>query len=327
MAAALEKLPRLDDPRVLVGFYTSDDAGVIKLDDHTALIQTVDFFTPIVDDPYTYGQIAAANSLSDVYAMGGEPLVALNIVGFPKDLFPLDVLGEILKGGQDKAFEAGISIIGGHTISDDELKYGLSVTGTVHPAQILTNSGAEPGDVLFLTKPLGTGTITTALKAGKGTPEMEKRVCELMTVLNRSAMRACKRIGVHACTDISGYGLLGHAYEMAVASRVSLIMQYQRIPILSDAVTTTNDGFVPGGTKANLLFVSSNVTFAADLSQTERYLLTDPQTSGGLLVAVEESKKEEMSAAFAMEGVEAFQIGRVAGENPGYISVEYSSHL
>lgn len=321
MAAALEKLPKLNDPRVLVGYNTADDAGVIKVNDELALVQTVDFFTPIVDDPYTYGQIAAANALSDVYAMGGTPFSALNIVGFPKDLFPLEVLAAILKGGQDKASEAGVPILGGHTISDQELKYGMAVTGLVHPQRILTNAGAHPGDALVLTKPIGTGTITTALKVGKGTAEMEKRVCTWMALLNKGAAEACIRVGVHAVTDITGFGLLGHALEMAEASGVGLLLRFADIPFMEDARQTTVAGFIPGGTRANLLHVQPQVDFPAQMEHDDKLLLNDPQTSGGLLIAVASDKLDELLRVGNESGVFMKVIGEVMAAGIGRIRV------
>ena len=304
-----------------MGYNTADDAGVIKLNDELALVQTVDFFTPIVDDPYTYGQIAAANALSDVYAMGGTPFSALNIVGFPRDLFPLEVLAAILQGGQDKAAEAGVPILGGHTISDQELKYGMAVTGLVHPQRILTNAGARPGDALVLTKPIGTGTLTTALKVGKGTPEMEKAVCSWMTQLNRGAAEACQQTGVHAVTDITGFGLLGHALEMAVASEVGLVLRFGEIPFIENAIATTEAGFVPGGTRANLLHVQPQVDFPADMTHDEKLLLNDPQTSGGLLIAIASDKLDALLRLGDEMGVFMKVIGEVVAAEVGRIRV------
>lgn len=317
----MEKLPKLNDPRVLVGFNTADDAGVIRLSDELALVQTVDFITPIVDDPYTYGQIAAANALSDVYAMGGKPFCALNIVGFPKELFPLEVLAAILQGGQEKAAEARTPILGGHTVSDQELKYGLAVTGLIHPGQLLTNAGARPGGVLVLTKPIGTGTITTALKAGQGTPEMEAEVCRSMATLNRAAAEVCQRIGVDAVTDITGFGLLGHALEMAEASGAGLVLRNEAVPVFAAAVATTAAGFVPGGTRANLLHIQPQVDFHDRISPEQRLLLCDPQTSGGLLIAVVEEKAFELVRAGREEGLRMAVIGEVISDHPGRIEV------
>ncbi len=321
MAAALEKLPPITDERVLVGLNTADDAGVIRLSDELALVVTVDIFTPIVDDPYMYGQISAANSLSDVYAMGGTPYCALNIVGFPKDIFPIEVLAEILRGGADKAREANTVILGGHTISDDELKYGLAVTGLIHPDKIITNANARPGDVLILTKPIGTGTITTALKAGKGTEPMIKYVTQLMVRLNKTAAEVCLRVGINACTDITGFGLLGHALEVAHGSGVGLVFKFDDVPFIPDAVETTKKGFVPGGTKANHLYAAPDVEYADRLGMNEQYLLCDPQTSGGLLISVPEDRAERLRKELTDAGDTACIIGYVTKENKGKIKV------
>ena len=318
MAAALEKLPqKIYDPRVLVGYNTADDAGVIKINDDLALVQTVDIFTPIVDDPYMYGQISAANSLSDVYAMGGVPFSALNIVGFPKDLFPMDVLADILAGGQDKTREADTAIIGGHTINDDELKYGLAVTGTIHPDKIITNAGAKPGDVLLLTKPIGTGTITTALKNGDSSPAVIDKVSQIMVTLNKTASEICQQVGVHAVTDITGFGLLGHTLEMAQGSHVGIRLTYEDIPIIPEAIETTAMGAVPGGTKANHLYTAPNVNYADHLTQDQQWLLNDPQTSGGLLISVTESKAQELQNRLTDSGVTAPFIGEVVEDFRG----------
>jgi selenide,water dikinase len=294
-----------------VGFNTADDAGVIKLNDEIALVQTVDIFTPIVDDPYMYGQISAANSLSDVYAMGGKPLSALNIVGFPRDIFPMEILGEILRGGQDKALEAGVAVIGGHTISDDELKYGMAVTGIVNPHSILTNSHAKAGDLLYLTKPIGTGTITTCLKAGKGSADMESYVSEIMSVLNRRASEVAIVVEANACTDITGFGLLGHAMEMAKGSKVSLEIEYNRVPILDYAMETTAKKFIPGGTKANRLYTEPSVSYASHLNEDQKFILNDPQTSGGLLISVPPERQNDIKAALQTARVPAILIGSV----------------
>ena len=321
MAAALEKLPPITDPRVLVGINTADDAGVIKINDDMALVHTVDFFTPIVDDPYLYGQIAAANSLSDVYAMGGQPFSALNIVGFPKDIFPLEVLAELLAGGNDKAAEAGIPIIGGHTISDEEMKYGLAVTGFVHPQKIIRNVGAKPGDVLILTKPIGTGTITTQLKAGKGSDELEKKVSQIMAQLNREAAVACQKIGVNACTDITGFGLMGHAFEMASASHVSFKLYWDNIPIIPEAFYAAKNNFVPGGTKSNQLYLGAYAELGHRIGKVEQSILFDPQTSGGLLISLNEKKSKQLLDELVTSGVNSAIIGEVIAGGPGKIIV------
>ncbi len=289
--------------------------------DDLALVQTVDLFTPIVDDPYMYGQISAANSLSDVYAMGGMPLSALNIVGFPKDIFSMDVLAAILHGGQDKANEANTVIVGGHTIGDDELKYGLAVTGTVHPQHILTNANAKPGDVLLLTKPIGTGTITTALKAGKADTHVIDRISKLMSQLNKIASELCQKFGAHAVTDITGFGLLGHALEMAQASRVAIALNFATIPFIPEALDTTAQGFVPGGTKANHLYTAPNVRYATHLTHQQQLLLNDPQTSGGLLISIEEKKAVDMQNELGEAGIHSPIIGTVESEPVGRINI------
>jgi selenide,water dikinase len=321
LAAALDKLPRINDPRVLVGFNTSDDAGVVRLTDSLALVQTVDFFTPIVDDPFCYGQIAAANALSDVYAMGGKPYCALNIVGFPKDLFPLDVLAAILAGGQEKATEAGVVIVGGHTISDNELKYGMAVTGLIHPDHILTNANARVGDLLYLTKPIGTGTITTQLKAGKGDKEMVERACQVMGQLNKAASEVCLKVGVHSCTDVTGFGLLGHGLEMAEASKVAFELWYDQIPVLAGTLESVQQSFVPGGTRANRLHVEPNVRYAEHMGDHEQFILNDPQTSGGLLIAVPADKQSVMESALEEAGLLNACIGKVIQFDGAHIRV------
>ena len=281
----LRHLPRRADPNFLVGDNPADDAAVYRLSDDLALVQTVDFFTPIVDDPYDFGRIAAANALSDVYAAGGTPLHALNIVAFPIDSLPAEVLSEILRGGADMAALAGISIIGGHTVDDTEPKYGLAVTGTVNPKHMLTTRGANPGDVLVLTKPLGTGTLTTALK-GEALPELPLRnAVRWMTTLNRAAASAAVAVGAHAATDITGFGLLGHLADLCLASGVSALIETSRVPILPGAGTTIAAGFVPGGTNKNLAYLEERVNWEDATFDAWRLLLADPQTSGGLLFA------------------------------------------
>ena len=274
-----------DDPRVLVDQRTGDDAGVFRLDARTALVQTVDFFTPIVDDPYAYGAIAAANALSDVYAMGGEPLTALSIVGFPTGKLPIEVLTEILRGGQDKVHEAGAFIVGGHSIIDEELKYGLSVTGRVHPDRMLTNTGAREGDVLVLTKPLGTGFVTTALKRGSISAEVAKPAVESMRALNRDAARAAVELGAKCATDITGFGLLGHALNVARGSNVTIRIDASTLPVLPGALDAWRTGSTPGGAERNDAFIREHT----DWRNTEPFheaLVIDPQTSGGLMVSL-----------------------------------------
>ena len=285
LSRALATLPRRSDPRVLVGHETFDDAGVFRLSDDLALVQTVDFFAPIVDDPYAFGQVAAANALSDVYAMGGEPLTAMNLVGFPTGTVPIEVLTEILRGGQDKVHEAGAVIIGGHTVVDEEVKYGLSVTGRVNPAKLLTNAGARPGDQLVLTKPLGTGLLATAGKRGWLDAGAERALVEVMTRLNRDAARAALDVDARCATDVTGFGALGHASHIARASDVTLALRAAAFPVLEGARAAWERGARTGGAERNLEYLEPLVQWGR-ATDWERALLTDPQTSGGLLVAV-----------------------------------------
>jgi selenide, water dikinase len=268
-----------------VGRETFDDAGVFRLSDTLALVQTVDFFAPIVDDPYLFGQVAAANALSDVYAMGGEPLTAMSIVGFPVGALPIEVLTEILRGGQDKVHEAGASIIGGHSIIDEEIKYGLSVTGRVHPDHLLTNSGARPGDTLVLTKPLGTGFVTTALKRGSIEPDAATPAIDAMRTLNRDASRQAVALGATCATDITGFGLLGHVLHVARASEVTVHIETAALPVLPGALEAWRAGATPGGAERNDAFVRSHTDWG-DTEPFHEALVIDPQTSGGLLVAL-----------------------------------------
>lgn len=282
----MRHLPKVEDERLLVGLDTADDAAVYKINQDLALIQTLDFFTPIVDDPYLYGQIAASNSLSDIYAMGGEPRLAMNIVCFPDSLEP-EVLAQILKGGQSKVEEAGALLVGGHSVVDKEPKYGLSVTGFVHPEKVYTNGGAQIGDKLVLTKPLGLGIINTAIKGGLVDEESYKEAVETMATLNKYAKEAMDGIeGIHAVTDITGFGLLGHAQEMAEASQVSLKIYSQRVPIINKAIDYAKIGLVPAGAYTNRNHLKGQVSFAAEVETVTQDILFDPQTSGGLLIAV-----------------------------------------
>ena len=285
LSRALAPLARKADPRILVGHETFDDAGVFRVSDDVAIVQTVDFFAPIVDDPYDFGQVAAANALSDVYAMGGTPLTAMNIVAFPTDTLPLEVLTEILRGGQDKVHEAGAHIIGGHTVVDDEVKYGLSITGRIDPRAMLTNDGARPGDRLVLTKPIGNGVLATALKQGTIDAATAATTIALMRELNGPASRAALDLGARCATDVTGFGLLGHASHIARASDVTLSINAGIVPILPGAVDAWRAGARPGGGNRNLEYVTPLVSWGA-ATDVDRALLTDPQTSGGLLVAV-----------------------------------------
>ena len=285
LSRALAALPHRPDHRLIVGRETFDDAGVFVLSDDLALVQTVDFFAPIVDDPYAFGQVAAANALSDVYAMGGEPLTALNIVGFPSNALPLSVLTEILRGGQDKVHEAGALIVGGHTIIDEELKYGLAVTGRAHPRRLLTNAGAAAGDKLLLTKPLGTGLLATAAKNDRLSAARRDRMLASMVQLNRDASRAALTVGAVCTTDITGFGLLGHANHIAKASRQTLRIDVKAVPILEGAREAWLDGVRTGGAERNEEYLRELVEWG-NTADVDRALLIDPQTSGGLLVAV-----------------------------------------
>jgi selenide,water dikinase len=276
----LPRIPRLADSHVLVGFDTSDDAGVYKLTETCALVQTIDFFTPIVDDPYTFGAIAAANSLSDVFAMGGKPLSSLSVLCWPKS-GDLETLEEILRGGAEKMIEAGCVILGGHSVGDDELKFGYSVTGTVHPEMIWANTGARPGDILSLTKSIGTGVISTALKRGIASDEHVAASVDSMLRLNRPP----EGIVVHGCTDVTGFGLLGHAREMALGSKVTLEIDADAVPLLAGALEYATAGAIPGGGKNNRDFVIDCVEYLRDLPAALDALLYDPQTSGGLLIS------------------------------------------
>lgn len=288
-----------------------------RLNPDLALIQTVDFFTPVVDDPYAFGQIAAANALSDVYAMGGTPLTAMNIVAFPAGTVDLAVLAEILRGGADKVAEAGAVLIGGHSVRDNEPKYGLSVTGVVHPDRVLTKGGAVPGDRLVLTKPLGVGVITTAIKRGlAGAAEIET-VTRVMATLNAAPVPVMQAIGVHACTDVTGFGLLGHLLEMAVAGNVSIRLRAGAVPFLDGAREYAAAGAVPGGTRANLRHVSPHTLFGDDVTDLDRLLLADAQTSGGLLIAVPADRAEALVEGCRRAGtIVAADIGEVLPPGP-----------
>ena len=295
LSAALAPLPRETDPRLLVGRETFDDAGVFRLSADLALVQTVDFFAPIVDDPYRFGRVAAVNALSDVYAMGGEPLTAMNIVAFPEKKLPLSVLTEILRGGQDAVHDAGARIVGGHTVTDEELKYGLSVTGQVHPDRILSNANARAGDMLVLTKAIGTGILATAGKRGELTPEQDEALYRSMAALNRDASRAAVALGARCATDVTGFGLLGHARHIAKASGVTLVIEHARVPLLDGAREALIAGHATGGASRNAKWLDPDTDWN-DAGAEVRALLTDPQTSGGLLVAIDASRVAEYIA-------------------------------
>jgi selenide, water dikinase len=308
----LSGLPSQSDSRLIVGRETFDDAGVFVLSDDLALVQTVDFFAPIVDDPYLFGQIAAANALSDVYAMGGQPMTAMNIVGWPAKL-DVSVLGDILRGGQDKVHEAGALVVGGHTIIDDEVKYGLSVTGRVHPKKLLTNAAATAGDQLVLTKPIGTGLLATAMKQGTLPPAAADALYASMTALNAHAAEVAIRVGARCATDVTGFGLLGHAYHLATASNVVLFIARGDVPLLPEARPLATSGLRTGGLERNEAYLASRISWG-DATAVDKVLLQDPQTSGGLLVAVPAARLADYLSA--VEG--AVHIGDV---RPGTGSV------
>jgi len=315
LADALKQLPQSNHPDLLIGFNKADDAGVFRINDRQALVQTLDFFPPIVDDPYHFGRIAAANALSDVYAMGGKPLTALNIVAFPDGDLPASYLTEILRGGMEKVEEAGAVIVGGHSIKDEELKYGVSVTGIVDPNRIISNSGARAGDRLFLTKPLGTGLITTGIKRNVVPDDLVEIVVKTMAALNRPAAELMIRFRAHAATDITGYGLLGHAYEMANGSGVTITIESQRLPLLPRALELAEAGMIPGGAVANRDFLKDKVFISELVSENTVRVLFDPQTSGGLLIAIDGEQADEFEKELKAQGGESWMIGTV--ESPG----------
>lgn len=307
------QLPKHTHPDLIVGFETSDDAGVFRLRDDLALVQTVDFLTPMVDDPFMFGAISAANALSDVYAMGGKPVTAMNIVSFPVRKVPLEILERILAGGFEKVHEAGAILVGGHTVDDPEPKFGMSVTGVVHPERVIANRGAKPGDRLVLTKPIGVGILTTALKEGLLQPPAIEEVSRVMATLNRAASEAMVEVGVHAATDVTGFGLLGHLHEMLAASEVSSILSMERIPRFEGVFDWIRQDVVPGGTRRNLRTLEEFLR--GESSPEERLLLADAQTSGGLLMAVPPDHLDRLFEAFRARGVRGWEIGEIS-ENP-----------
>ena len=319
----LSSFSTITDPNVLVGINTSDDAAVYRVNENLAIVQTVDFFTPIVDDPYHFGAIAAANSLSDIYAMGGSPIFALNIVGFPEKRLPMQVLKQILQGAADKAREAGIEILGGHTVEDSEPKFGLAVTGTIDPQKILTNSKAKPGDALVLTKPIGLGIITTGIKRGLVEKETEALAIQTMSRLNKDAVEVSMNYSVHACTDVTGFGLLGHLKELTTGSRVNAKLFASNVPLITEARDLAAADVIPGGTKANMEYVSPFVRWDDSISEIDRILLNDAQTSGGLILAVPQNEKESLLADLVQCGLtEASIIGEITEAGTGIIFVQ-----
>ncbi len=318
----LADLPLETDPNLLVGRETSDDAGVYKLREDLALIQTLDFFTPIVNDPYIFGQIAAVNALSDIYAMGGKPLTAMNIVCFPKKSLEKSVLKQILKGGLEKIHEAGALLVGGHSVDDVELKYGLSVTGIIHPDKVMTNAGARPGDHLILTKPIGTGIIATALKGKFASKEAEQAMIAVMVESNRVAAEVMQEIGAHGCTDITGFGLLGHALEMAVASKYCLVITSSQVPIIPFAREYAQMGMVPGGTHANRNYCHRSLQVDPSIPAYLLDILSDAQTSGGLLIALSAERAPLLLEKLHTRGLsDASIIGEILDGPPGKITL------
>jgi selenide,water dikinase len=308
--SVLGKLARQYDPNVLVGFDKADDAGVYLLEPNLAIVQTVDFFTPIVDDPYTFGQIAATNALSDVYAMGGKPVSSLAMVCFPEK-GDIEVLGQILSGGLSKMIEAGCTVVGGHSIRDPEIKFGYAVTGTIDPHRVMANSGAKSGDCLVLTKALGTGVISTAIKKGQAAPEWITAASQSMTTLNKTAAEVALKYDVHAITDITGFGLIGHARELALASNVSLEISSREIRMLPGALESIRAGHIPGGLKANREFAECVVESDGRVSDELWNLIFDPQTAGGLLISVSASDCEKMVEELKAVSLPTANIGRV----------------
>jgi selenide,water dikinase len=301
----LHMLPTLEHPDLIVGTETNDDAGVFRLRDDLAIVNTVDFFTPMVDDPYVFGQVAAANALSDVYAMGGEPRTAMNIVGFPKGKMDIEVLGEVLRGGAEKAHEAGVVVIGGHSLIDPEIKYGMAVTGVIHPDRVIRNVGVRDGDALVLTKALGTGIITTAIKREAASDRSADAAIASMVTLNRAASVIMREFTVHACSDVTGFGLLGHSQEMASGSGVTLVLESNALPVLYGAVELAEHGLTKGGCRRNRDYLQDKVAVGESVGAGLVEVAFDPQTSGGLLIAVPSAEAETLVERLHAEGIEA----------------------
>lgn len=321
----LKEIPVSKDANILIDTKNSDDAAVFKINNETALVQTLDFFTPIVNNPYDFGAIAAANALSDIYAMGAKPIFALNIVGFPSNRLPMEVLQQILKGAHDKASEAGISIIGGHTIDDPEPKYGMVVSGIVHPDKILSNANAKEGDAIILTKPIGLGIITTALKRGLADKSVEDYAISIMKALNKNAAEVISNYNINACTDVTGFGLLGHLTEMTQASNVDAEIFCNKVPIIKETWDFATSNIIPGGTKNNLAYFSKHIEWKEQISEIEKFILSDAQTSGGLLFAVPSNKKEQVLKQLNDAGItEAAHIGNFTKKGEGKILVRKS---
>ncbi len=322
LEAVLREIPFSNDPRILVGTDTSDDAAVFRIDDAKAIVQTVDFFTPVVDDPYHFGAIAAANSLSDIYAMGAEPLFALNIVGFPIRRLSGDVLLKILKGAHDKVAEAGIPILGGHTIEDNDPKFGLVVTGIIHPDKILKNSGAQSGDMIILTKPIGTGIISTGIKKGMAGKKLQERVISIMSELNRKAVEIAKNFPLHACTDVTGFGLLGHLKEVTEGSRLDAEVFLNKVPLIEQVRELAAANMIPGGSINNLDYVNKKLTWGKSITRIDKLILCDAQTSGGLLLTVPKETANNLLSQLKADGItDAAIVGKFLDRGEGMISV------
>ena len=308
LAQILHTLPKFDHPDVIVGTETNDDAGVFRLRDDLAIVNTVDFFTPIVDDPFVFGQVAATNAISDIYAMGAEPRTALNIVAFPRGTMAIEVLGEILRGGSEKAREAGVVVIGGHSIIDEEVKYGMAVTGEIHPDRVIRNIGVRERDALVLTKPLGTGIITTALKQRKASSESVDAAITSMTTLNGTSSRIMRSFDVHACSDVTGFALLGHAQEMAAGSNVTIVLDAAALPLLPGAMELAEEGHLTGGCRRNRAYLQDKVSVEASVRTGLVEIGFDPQTSGGLLIAVPQKESARLVDELLANGVTAATI-------------------
>ena len=317
LAQVLSKLPKQSDENVIVGYDTADDAGVFRLSDDTALVQTLDFFTPVADDPFVYGQVAAVNSLNDVYAMGGRPLSALSIVCYPQK-GDFDVLGEILAGGQSVMNAEGVVVLGGHSVDDQEMKFGYAVTGVIHPDRVITNAGSKPGDVLVLTKPIGTGAINTAVKKGIASDKTIAAAVKAMTTTAAAASKIMQEIGANACTDITGFGLLGHAFEMAKASDVTFELSSTSVPLLPDVLELIEAGMLTRGDKNNRVYVGETVSMSGTVSASMQSALFDPQTAGGLLISLEKDKANE----FVRRLPESAVIGSVEAKGSHLIVVK-----
>jgi len=321
LVQVLNRLPKKKYDQVLVGAEFFDDAGVVKFDDKIALVTTVDYFTPVVDDPRDFGRIAAANSLSDIYAMGGTPISALNIVGFPEKILPLEILGDILVGGAEILDENDIPLVGGHSFKSDEPFYGLSVTGKVEIDKVMTNAACQPGDYLYLTKPLGSGLITTALKAGLASDKIVAQAVKIMSALNKDACESARLVGVKAATDVTGYGFLGHLLEMMLASKTSAALYYDLVPLMDGVLELAELQTFPGGTGANFMYVDKYSVWDDNLSLNEKRILCDAQTSGGLIIAVAPEKHKQLETELKRRNVIAARVGEIVKQEPWSIKV------